>query len=215
MPEHDYLALTKQQLADARGQIQRYDDAQWETPSLCEGWKVKDVFAHAVTGYSIPVPKAVWLIAKNFGNTNKVADQVARDYAASHTREEEVADFIKFTSYDKPVGFVKTIKPAERYPDHLLHEFDVTVPLGMTRELPAGRWIPALDSIPNVGGGAGYKKRAKGLRLVATDVDWSHGDGPEVRGPALALLQATAGRAIGLETLEGDGLATLTERVKA
>lgn len=60
----------------------------------------------------------------------------------------------------------------------------------------------------------GTKKRISGLRLVALDVDWSHGDGPEVTGPGMALLMAMTGRtAAGLDELSGDGLATLRSRM--
>src|ERR1022692_2011282 len=58
----------------------------------------------------------------------------------------------------------------------------------------------------------GSKKRIAGLRLRATDAEWSTGAGPEVSGPALSLLLAMTGRAAALDDLSGDGLATLRER---
>jgi len=61
----------------------------------------------------------------------------------------------------------------------------------------------------------GSKKRIAGLRLRATDAEWSTGTGPEVSGPALALLLAMTGRAAALDDLSGDGLATLRERARA
>ena len=61
----------------------------------------------------------------------------------------------------------------------------------------------------------GAKKRIAGLRLVATDLDWSHGTGPEVTGPALPLLLAMTGRSAGLADLAGAGLATLGTRMPA
>ncbi len=61
----------------------------------------------------------------------------------------------------------------------------------------------------------GTKKRINGLGLVATDVDWTHGTGPEVAGPGLALLLAMTGRADGLDALSGEGAATLRDRVTA
>jgi len=59
----------------------------------------------------------------------------------------------------------------------------------------------------------GTKKRIDGLRLVATDLDWTHGDGPEVTGPAMPLLTVMTGRAAGLEALDGAGLPTLRRRL--
>jgi hypothetical protein len=59
------------------------------------------------------------------------------------------------------------------------------------------------------------KQRATGLRFTATDVTWTHGDGPEVQGPGEAILLALAGRPVALDELTGDGLASLRGRVAA
>ena len=50
---------------------------------------------------------------------------------------------------------------------------------------------------------------------MADDVPWSHGDGPEVRGPGEALLLSAAGRDVALDELEGPGLTALRERIAA
>jgi hypothetical protein len=59
----------------------------------------------------------------------------------------------------------------------------------------------------------GTKKRIDGLRLVATDVAWTHGAGAEVSGPGISLLMAMTGRRAGLDHLTGDGLAALRGRM--
>jgi hypothetical protein len=67
---------------------------------------------------------------------------------------------------------------------------------------------PDLEPHPrNANFPVGTKKRIAGLRLVGTDVDWSHGDGPEVTGPGLSVPRAMTGRAAGLDGLAGEGLA--------
>jgi hypothetical protein len=48
------------------------------------------------------------------------------------------------------------------------------------------------------------------VRLVASDEDLSVGDGPEVRGTALALLLAVSGRPVAPDELTGPGAAVLT-----
>ena len=40
----------------------------------------------------------------------------------------------------------------------------------------------------------GAKKRIAGLKLSAIDASWTNGDGPEVSGPILALVQVMTGR---------------------
>jgi hypothetical protein len=56
-------------------------------------------------------------------------------------------------------------------------------------------------------------QRARGLTLVATDLDWSHGTGPQVRGTGEALLMAIAGRADPINELSGPGKSLLAKRI--
>jgi hypothetical protein len=58
----------------------------------------------------------------------------------------------------------------------------------------------------------GGKRRVAGLTLRATDTDWSHGSGPLVEGPAVALMLATTGRRAALADLRGPGVETLRSR---
>jgi hypothetical protein len=59
----------------------------------------------------------------------------------------------------------------------------------------------------------GAKKPIAGLRLAATDVDWTCGTGPEVSGDALSLLTAMTGRRTDQKGLTGDGVPTLASRI--
>lgn len=59
----------------------------------------------------------------------------------------------------------------------------------------------------------GGRKRIAGVKLQATDADWSIGSGPEVSGPMVSLVLAIAGRAGALKDLSGKGLATLRSRM--
>ena len=49
----------------------------------------------------------------------------------------------------------------------------------------------------------------RGRRLVATDLDWTKGSGPEVRGKAIDLVLLVSNRRQVLPCLEGPGLAGL------
>jgi hypothetical protein len=57
--------------------------------------------------------------------------------------------------------------------------------------------------------------RVRDVRLVATDVDWTFGRGPEVRGTAEALLMAVAGRRTVADELTGPGRERLARRLAA
>jgi uncharacterized protein (TIGR03083 family) len=95
--------------------------------------------------------------------------------------------------------------------DVLVHSQDVYRPLGIARRPPESHLLPVLDFVSSTFVFSA-KKRTAGLRLVATDLDWSRGQGPEVTGPAEALVMAMAGRPAGLADLGGAGKATLASR---
>jgi hypothetical protein len=67
--------------------------------------------------------------------------------------------------------------------------------------------------LPTIGGLVKAKQRMVGLRWRATDVDWGFGDGPEVAGPAEALILLSSGRSEPADEIIGDGAALLTERL--
>ena len=58
----------------------------------------------------------------------------------------------------------------------------------------------------------GGKRRVEGVTLQATDTDWSHGSGPLVSGPVMALVLATTGRTAALDQLTGPGVGVLRSR---
>jgi hypothetical protein len=94
----------------------------------------------------------------------------------------------------------------------LIHHQDVRRGLGRPRQEPAERLLPALRVAliaPDIGG----LWRTRGLRLVATDLPFSAGAGPEVRGAAEALLMAMAGRRGVVSELSGAGQAKLASRI--
>jgi len=98
--------------------------------------------------------------------------------------------------------------------DGMIHQQDIRRVLGIRRTVPAERLQAVLDYAryaPAVRG----TWRARGVRLVATDVDWSHGSGQEVRGPGEALLMAMAGRPRALADLTGPGKPKLARNIHA
>jgi hypothetical protein len=55
----------------------------------------------------------------------------------------------------------------------------------------------------------GAKELASRVRLIATDTEFSLGDGPDLRGPVVSLLLAISGREVAVGDLDGPGLADL------
>jgi uncharacterized protein (TIGR03083 family) len=96
----------------------------------------------------------------------------------------------------------------------LIHQQDVRRPLGIPRIIGTDRLRVALDfaRVSPVIGGA---RRTRGIRLIATDMNWSAGRGREVHGSGEALLLAMTGRAAHLvDELDGDGIAMLARTVR-
>jgi uncharacterized protein (TIGR03083 family) len=97
----------------------------------------------------------------------------------------------------------------------VIHHQDMRRPLGADRTIPPERLVAVLDAVltPLGSGNIGARAHAKGLRLRATDVEWTRGAGPEVWGPGEALLMALAGRGVALADLHGAGKEVLAARI--
>ncbi|MGI8675305.1 MAG: maleylpyruvate isomerase family mycothiol-dependent enzyme, partial [Nocardioidaceae bacterium] len=97
----------------------------------------------------------------------------------------------------------------------IVHAEDIRRPLGIAHAYPVDAVTRVADFYASSNLMIGGKKRIAGLRLRADDADWSHGEGPEVSGPALSLLMAISGRKAVLTDLSGPGVDTLRSRIPA
>ncbi|AMW19224.1 hypothetical protein Chelonae_p1473 [[Mycobacterium] chelonae subsp. bovistauri] len=181
---------------------------QWDAPSLCTKWRVRDVVTHMIGYEDLNRAEFYSRVAKagfnpNRANANRVAELAGRTPAQllEMVRAAEVPGVL--TS-----GFGGRIALL----DGIVHQQDIRRPLGLPRDIPAERMRVAMDFArwaPPIRGAL----RARGVRLVATDIDWSRGSGPEVTGPAEALLMAMAARPCALADLEGPGKSTLAQHI--
>ncbi|MFE3546138.1 maleylpyruvate isomerase family mycothiol-dependent enzyme [Nocardia sp. NPDC059177] len=176
-------------------------DAQWDTESLCAGWRVREVVGHLLTDTLGP-PAYLRAAIQHRGNVDRINNALAASFAAQSTAE--LVD-----SFAHRAGRLSKYSPRLMLADLLVHQQDIRRPLGLPRTIPADR-LTAVLSHPDPFAFPG--RRTKGLRFVATDVDWSAGDGPEIRGPGEALALAMVGRAVVLDELTGDGVPELRRR---
>lgn len=94
----------------------------------------------------------------------------------------------------------------------VIHHQDIRRGLGLPRVVPPERLLVALRWAlpgPDIGG----LWRIRGVRVVATDLGFSAGAGPEVRGAAEALLMTIAGRRGVVGELSGPGRGKLAGRI--
>lgn len=189
--------------------LELVDDAQWEQPSLCDRWTVHDVVAHMVdTAHTTRRSFVVDMVRVRFDFDRQNELGLVRGRGATPRQTLEGLREVATLTSTPPAPIVT------RLVEEVLHGEDIRRPLGLTRSYPqdaVARCLRYLSRTAATFGGA--RERIAGVRLTATDVDLSLGDGPDVRGTALALLLAASGRRVALDELDGPAVATLTERV--
>jgi uncharacterized protein (TIGR03083 family) len=187
--------------------LEALSDAQWDAPSLCDEWKVRDVVAHMTATAKISagsfLPK---LVMSGFSLGKMQAKDIVTERGSSPA--DTLARFrAQVSSSKSPPG------PIDSWlGEMLIHGEDIRRPLGITREYPTGAAVRVADFYRGSNLIIGAKKRIAGVRLNATDTSWSHGDGPEVSGPIVALVMAMTGRKEAHADLTGDGVAMLAAR---
>lgn len=177
----------------------------WSTPSLCPGWDVHDVLAHLVDdAKTTRLNFIVGLIKSRFNFDRVNAQGITAEKQSDPAQTLAAFTAVKDRTSSAPAPL------ATRLVEITVHGEDIRRPLGIRHNYPVDAVIEALKYQLKTGVGmGGGKDRADGLRLVATDSDFTHGDGNEVRGSALALLLAISGRPVGMGELYGNGAAKL------
>ena len=107
------------------------------------------------------------------------------------------------------------LRPPGAAHDIVVHGVDLRRPLGLSHDPGPEALRTALDFTVQRKAGRGFThpRHQRELRFEATDLDWSHGAGPVVRGPALPLVTALCSRPAVLDDLEGEGVAVLRRRL--
>ncbi len=182
---------------------------QWETPSLCPAWTVHGVLAHLVTVMEPgTLRRFLPAILRAGGRPHRASEAVV----ASRVRQESGPALVAALREHAGSRFAPPgLGLRAPLTDTLVHRLDIAVPLGLSVQRPVEPWHDALDFLLSPSGRAGLGA-ARGLpRLTysATDLDWSHGTGAEVSGPAHALALSISGRPALLDDLRGPGLPQL------
>ncbi|SMD22073.1 maleylpyruvate isomerase family mycothiol-dependent enzyme [Kibdelosporangium aridum] len=182
---------------------------EWATPSLCSGWTVQEVAAHIAWAPAASPLETMKFMVRSGLRVNKGNAEAARHWA--RRGPEAILAQLQVTAEKglKPPGGPEKAALA----DAVVHAIDIRKPLGRPKALnptafpivadffAALRWpLSIMISRP----------RHRGVRLIATDLDWSHGAGPEVRGTAEALLMLLTGRPVTASDFTGPGAETLS-----
>ena len=114
------------------------------------------------------------------------ANQVGVDETA-HLTIDELLDVVRV--HLRPCGLTAGFGGLVGLVDATIHHQDIRRPLGLPRQIPADRLARVLTAV-TTNPRLEVWRRIRGVRLVATDLDWSHGKWPEVRGTGESLLMA-------------------------
>ncbi|OHT84951.1 maleylpyruvate isomerase family mycothiol-dependent enzyme [Mycobacteroides saopaulense] len=197
-------AMVQQEKRDLAALLRQLTPQEWEAPSLCAGWRVRDVVAHVLYD-GTPLPTYLYEVVRVRGSADKL-NQLYLDRAREWSTDALLAAFE--ATIEK--SYSAKVQPKLVLADLLIHHQDIRRPLNRSRTVPEGALRTVLE---NPDPFIDSKRKMRGLRWTATDVDWTHGSGPEVRGPGEAIVMAIGGRPSALADLRGDGVAALRGRL--
>ncbi|MEU0110967.1 MULTISPECIES: maleylpyruvate isomerase family mycothiol-dependent enzyme [unclassified Streptomyces] len=181
------IAAERRELADV---LDGLTDHQWDAPTLCSGWRVREVAAHMSMGFRYSYGRTALELARSQGNLHRMTDRVARRDAAVLT-PHELAAALRDNAHHPwrpPVG-----GPAAALGHDVIHGSDITVALGIGRQVPMERLRIVLETVkPSTL--RFFRANLGDVELRATDLEWSYGRGTQVARPAQELLLLAYGR---------------------
>jgi uncharacterized protein (TIGR03083 family) len=200
------VAGERSDLADLLGALAPDD---WAKLTLCAGWRVRELVAHITMPYRISTPAFLAGVIRAGGKFDRYADRQARRDAQELSPAELVECLRQNVDHPwKP--------PGGGYQGALshdvIHRLDVTVALGIDRQVPAERMRYILDDM--------QPRQVKyfgvdlsGIQLQATDLDWTYGTGTPLAGRAQDLHLVLCGRHLPPNRLSGTPAARFTAGV--
>lgn len=182
---------------------------EWETPSLCAGWRVRDVAAHLTLAHLGPLPAALATLRAR-GHLNRMIHDTAVRQARLPVEQYAVLLRGMAGSRKKAPG----VTHVEPLIDVLVHGQDIAIPLARTWPMPVQAAATAANRVwPDLWPFRAERKLS-GFRFAATDCPWTAGQGPQVEGPIAAILLLLTGRRAALSHLSGPGVFELQARAR-
>ena len=200
----DMIAAQRGELAAVLGEL---PTGRWDAPTLCAGWRVREVVAHITMPFRYSAPRFMVELARSRGKFNQMADRVARRDAASLSPRdlaEAVRSNIGHPWKPPGGGFGGALA------HDVIHGLDITVPLGLSFAVPEDRLRRVLPASLAERSVRYFGTELSGIELRATDLDWSLGSGAPLTGAAQDLLLALCGRQLPVGHLHGDPAARFT-----
>ena len=163
----------------------------WDAPSLCEKWQVRHVVAHVTMPARMTPEQFGAEMAAAGGNFGVLSDTVAaRDGSRPVASQLDELRSPVLHAWQPPGGGA-----AGALSHAVIHSLDVTVALERPAVAPTEAVLAVLDHL-TAADGAVFGIELTGIRLEATDTDWSWGSGETVRADSGSLVALVSGRTL-------------------
>ncbi len=169
--------------------IDTFETDQWMAPSLCDGWRVRDVAAHLTHSHMAPLRAIVEAAKSGFRFDPMIRRLGIED---SRSQSEIAAALRGMVGARRKVPGTSVQQPMIEL---LVHGQDMTLPLGIDLPMPADAAVEAAKRLGRMKFPINAVRQIDGMRLVATDADFAVGEGREVRAPIRDIVMILAGRA--------------------
>jgi uncharacterized protein (TIGR03083 family) len=187
--------------------LETLTENEWNEPSLCTGWRVRDVVGHMVSETTMTLPKVVKGMVKSGFRINRflAADACERGCCS-------IPDLVEDFRIAMPTRtHLRGLSSLSMLEDIIIHSLDIRRPLRRAHAVSARRMNSVATDLWASHFFPGHKL-FRDLRVMAIDSDWCAGDGPIVTGPIESLVLVMSGRLSDLEKLEGEGITRVRER---
>lgn len=188
----DRQSLVRDQYLALASLLEGLPDQAWDSPSLCEGWHVREVIAHVTMPARMTAEQYGAELAAAGGDFTRLSDTVAvRD--AGLSRDKHLSNLRSATlhAWAPPGGgAIGALTHA------VIHGLDITCALGLPRVSTDEAIRVVLDSVAGGGGHQLFGLTLEGCRLRATDLDWSYGTGTCIDEDAGDLVAMICGRTL-------------------
>jgi uncharacterized protein (TIGR03083 family) len=182
-------------------------EEEWDRPSLCAGWRVRDVAAHVAMASQPPGP---WGMVVEAVRARGSFHRLNHDVSVRHANRPGADLVAELREHAASRRLPAVTNYRNILYDVLVHGQDIAIPLGRRREMPVDAARAGATRVWTMGWPFWASRRLAGFHLSATDVRWSVGNGfREIRGPIAALLLLLTGRTVALAQLTGDGAEVL------
>jgi uncharacterized protein (TIGR03083 family) len=199
--DNEIRSATIAQRERLAGALAALPEPRWDEPTLCAGWRVREVVAHLTLPFRYSTPRFLLHFARSGGNFSRMADQRARVDARSLSVSQQVAALRDNAAHPwKPPGGGLT----GALTHDTIHALDFAVPLGLDWQVPAEILHFVLDGWSAARAEKVFGIDLSGVQLRADDLDWSLGSGEPLTGSAQDLLLVLAGRRLPAGHLRGD-----------